>query len=139
MFLVILMILWLLGCFLVAVTVWVIGSISNIVLMVLAGITVFFSLIIFIVSTAVLAVFCKKGMFSKDEFYRLKEYETGKAKYVVRRILQVLLWIVSPASFVVTAACIFFLVTNPIGKALDNMIGTGTDSSAVSYVDAETR
>lgn len=74
------------------------------------------SAIVFLVSLIMLIVLTKKGKFGKAELERIKNTAHGKLKYILMRILQVILWVASFGSFIVTAMCIVFTAIDPIGK-----------------------
>ena len=92
------------------------GDIAVAIIKIMVIIAAVVSAIVFLVSLILLIVLTKKGKFSKTELERIKSTAHGKLKYVIMRILQVILWVASVGSFIVTALCIVFTVLDPIGR-----------------------
>lgn len=92
------------------------GNIAAAIIKVMVIIAAVVSAFVFLVSLIMLIVLTKKGKFSKAELERIKNTAHGKLKYVIMRILQVVLWVASFGSFIVTALCIVFTVLDPLGK-----------------------
>lgn len=92
------------------------GDIAAAIIKVIVIIAAVVSAIVFLVSLILLIVLTKKGKFSKAELERIKSTAHGKLKYVIMRILQVVLWVASIGSFIVTALCIVFTALDPIGR-----------------------
>lgn len=92
------------------------GNIAAAIIKVMVIIAAVVSAFVFLVSLIMLIVLTKKGKFSKAELERIKNSAHGKLKYVIMRILQVVLWVASFGSFIVTALCIVFTVLDPLGK-----------------------
>lgn len=92
------------------------GNIAAAIIKVMVIIAAVVSAFVFLVSLIMLIVLTKKGKFSKAELERIKNTAHGKLKYVIMRILQVILWVASFGSFIVTALCIVFTVLDPLGR-----------------------
>lgn len=92
------------------------GDIAAAIIKIMVIITAVVSAIVFLVSLILLIVLTKKGKFGKAELERIKSTAHGKLKYVLMRIFQIILWVASFGSFIVTALCIVFTVLDPIGR-----------------------
>lgn len=95
------------------------GEIAAAIIKVMVIIAAVVSAIVFLVSLIMLIVLTKKGKFGKDELERIRNTAHGKIKYILMRILQVILWVASFGSFIVTALCIVFTALDPIGRILN--------------------
>lgn len=92
------------------------GDIAAAIIKIMVIIAAVISAIVFLVSLILLIVLTKKGKFGKAELERIKSTAHGKLKYVLMRIFQIILWVASFGSFIVTALCIVFTVLDPIGR-----------------------
>lgn len=97
----------------------VFGEIAAAIIKVMVIIAAVVSAIVFLVSLIMLIVLTKKGKFGQDELERIRNTSHGKIKYILMRILQVILWVASFGSFIVTALCIVFTILDPIGRILN--------------------
>lgn len=95
------------------------GEIAAAIIKVMVIIAAVVSAIVFLVSLIMLIVLTKKGKFGKDELERIRNTAHGKIKYILMRILQVILWVASFGSFIITALCIVFTILDPIGRILN--------------------
>lgn len=95
------------------------GEIAAAIIKVMVIIGAVISAIVFLVSLIMLIVLTKKGKFGKAELERIKSTAHGKIKYILMRILQVILWVASFGSFIITALCIVFTILDPIGRILN--------------------
>lgn len=95
------------------------GEIAAAIIKVMVIIAAVVSAIVFLVSLIMLIVLTKKGKFGRDELERIRNTAHGKIKYILMRILQVILWVASFGSFIVTALCIVFTILDPIGRILN--------------------
>lgn len=92
------------------------GEIAAAIIKVMVIIAAVVSAIVFLVSLIMLIVLTKKGKFGQDELERIRNTAHGKIKYILMRILQVILWVASFGSFIITALCIVFTAIDPIGR-----------------------
>ena len=95
------------------------GEIAAAIIKVMVIIAAVVSAIVFLVSLIMLIVLTKKGKFGKDELERIRNTAHGKIKYILMRILQVILWVASFGSLIITALCIVFTAIDPIGRILN--------------------
>lgn len=92
------------------------GEIAAAIIKVIVIIAAVVSAFVFLVSLIMLIVLTKKGKFGRDELERIRNTAHGKIKYILMRILQVILWVASFGSFIVTALCIVFTAIDPISR-----------------------
>lgn len=99
-----------------AAVIIIFGDIAAAIIRVMVIIAAVVSAIVFLVSLILLIVLTKKGKFGRAELERIKSAAHGRLKYVLMRILQVILWIASFGSLILTVLCIVFTALDPIGK-----------------------
>lgn len=103
----------------VGVVLIAIGEIAAAIIKVMVIAAAVVSAIVFLVSLIMLIVLTKKGKFGRAELERIRNTAHGKIKYILMRILQVILWVASFGSFIITALCIVFTILDPIGRIIN--------------------